>query len=149
MKNLMALGKLLILTVAFTSIVGCSIQQTQPYLQQGSMPESRNTNFDSPSSIGDLYANLFTELQYRLTREQKRKQTAAVYAALESDYGQVYRWYEHDARGAVKAVHGYPRNNGFCRVVFSQIESGNKTRQFKETACVRSNSDSWKFYPMN
>ena len=114
------------------------------------MPDRQQTNFDSVSSTSNLYAKLINELQYRLTDEQKRKQTAAVYGALNSDYGVVFKWYERNARGAVKAVHGYPRNNGYCRVIFSQIESNGSVRQFQETACTkRTNSGNWKFYPIN
>ena len=134
MKDLMVLGKLLTLAVVLTSVVGCSTTSaTKPYLQ--------------PGSIADSFNSHITEIQYRLTPEQKRQHTAAVHAALESEYGTVYTWYKDDARGGVKAVHGYPIRNGFCRVVYSRIERKGRAREFTETACHKQLKQGWKFYP--
>lgn len=145
MRNLTVLGKLLTLAVVLTSVVGCAA--SQPYVQSGSIRDT--TDFNNIGEIAKRFNLLTMELSYRLTPEQKRKQTAAVYAALESDYGEVYTWYDDDARGMVKAVHGYPRSfrQGYCRVIFSQIERGASVRSFKETACANHDTP-WTFQPM-
>jgi len=145
-KNLMALGKLLTLTVMFASIVGCAAPMGQSYLQSGSIRDT--TDYESVGSIVSRFEQLGTELGYRLSDQQKTKQTHAVYAALESNYGTVYTWYEGNARGAVKAVHGYPNWSGFCRVVYSQVEKNGEVRTFEETACTRGTNEQWRFKAM-
>lgn len=150
MKNLMALGKSLTLAATIISVTGCSINQSKPYTQVGSIRASEDqAQMDSMKDTFGIYATLITELTYRLNVDQKRKQTSAVYAALESDYGDVYRWYEGDARGAVKAVHGYPHNSGVCRVIYSAIERKGRTRHFKETACRSYTQEEWKFQALD
>ena len=144
MKSLMVAGKLLILTVVLGSLVACS--HTQPMEQSESIRRSASANYDPAGSIVHFVYNMGKYSYFSLTAEQKRKQNAAVYAALESDYGVVHEWYEYDARGAVKAVHGYPINSGFCRTVYSMIEVKGKQRHFEETACKSSGTQhAWRF----
>jgi surface antigen len=94
----------------------------------------------------EMLYNLGKYNYFSLTKAQKQKQNAAVHAALSSDYGVVHEWYEHDARGAVKAVHGYPINSGYCRVIYSQVQVKGKSRHFEETACQSSGTlNQWRF----
>ena len=142
MKNLTAVGKYLILMVTLGSVAACS---STPPTQSTSVDGAVVREYHNPvSSVAVLY-NLFQYNKYSLNEEQKRKQTAAVYAALESDYGQVYSWYEYDARGAVKAVHGYPQGSGFCRVIYSTIEVDGVQRNYEETACQEAGHNGWRF----
>lgn len=144
MKSLMAVGKLLTLTVVLGSLVACS--HSQPMQQSESVRRSAAANYDPAGSIIQFAFNMGKYNYFALTPEQKRKQNAAVYAALESEYGVVHEWYEYDARGAVKAVHGYPINSGFCRTIYSMIEVKGKERHFEETACQSSATrNSWRF----
>lgn len=142
MKNLMALGKYLTLTVVLGSVVGCA---SYPMQNSDSIRRSAAAQYEPGFHSITLAMNLWKWNHYSLTAEQKRKQNSAVYAALESDYGTVYNWYEDDAQGAVKAVHGYPINSGFCRVVYSMIEVKGKQRHFEETACQSTGHDGWRF----
>ena len=143
MKNLTAVGKSLILTVTLGSLIGCA---SQPMQQSESIRRSASVH-TSGASINalDLILGMSKYDYFSLTENQKRQQNAAVYAALESDYGVVYDWYDSNARGAVKAVHGYPIQSGTCRVIYSMIEVKGKERHFEETACTSSGHKGWRF----
>jgi surface antigen len=138
----MALGKFLTLTVLLGSLVGCGNlpQQSESTRRSASVDYYQGTH-----SV--LFAlNLLEWQGHTLSDEQKRKQNSAVYAALESDYGTRYDWFEDTARGSVKAVHGYPINSGYCRVIYSLIEVKGKSRHFEETACQSSGTQNeWRW----
>ena len=142
MRNLTALGKFLTLTVLLGSLTACgNLPQ-----QSESISRSANTSYYSPTNSFLFAMNVLNWQSHTLSDEQKRKQNSAVYAALESDYGTVYNWYEHDARGSVKAVHGYPISSGYCRVIYSLIEVKGKSRHFEETACQSSGTQNqWRW----
>ena len=94
------------------------------------------------SAVHDVYI----VSKYGLNNTQKHKQTQAVHTALESDYGKTVYWYERDAMGAVKAVHGYPQGRGFCRVLYSSVTVRGHSREFQETACKKNyESSRWYF----
>jgi len=142
-KNLTALGKYLILTVLLGSLGACS--STSPYQQSASIVRSAEIDYANNANAFTLLYNLGKYQYFRLTEEQKRKQSGAVYAALNSEYGTIYNWYESNAMGAVKAVHGYPQSSGFCKVIYSQIIINNKERTFEETACRDVGHEGWRF----
>ena len=141
MKNLTAVGKLLTLMVTLGSLVGCA---SQPMQQSESIRRSAAVHSGGINAF-DFIFNMSKYNYFSLTDAQKRQQNAAVYAALESDYGVVYDWYDGNARGAVKAVHGYPIQSGTCRVVYSMIQVKGKERHFEETACTSSGHKGWRF----
>ena len=142
MRNLTALGKYLTLTVLLGSLIGCGHLPQQ----SESVHRSANTSYYSATHSFLFAMNVLKWQSHTLSDEQKRKQNSAVYAALESDYGTVYNWYEHDARGSVKAVHGYPINSGYCRVIYSLIEVKGESRHFEETACQSSGTQNqWQW----
>jgi len=141
-KRLAVLPKLLILTAIIGSLTACGT--TSPY-QSESLRKPATTRNASPSLLVGAFETAFINLRYGLSEEQKSMHTAAVYTALESDYGKVINWYGGDAKGAVKAVHGYPQGGGYCRVVISQITVKDKSRDFKETACTNTDIDGWRF----
>ena len=143
MKNLTAVGKSLILTVTLGSLIGCA---SQPMQQSESIRRSASV-YTSGTGVNalDLIIGMSKYDYFSLTENQKRQQNAAVYAALESDYGVVYDWYDSNARGAVKTVHGYPIQSGTCRVVYSMIQVKGKERHFEETACTSSGHKGWRF----
>ena len=142
MKNLMAVGKSLILTVTFVSLVGCAGHSVN---QSASVTNSVTGPYHAAVSSADLLWQFTQDFNYRLNDKQKSKQTHAVYAALESDYGMVYKWFEGDAMGAAKAVHGYPQGSGFCKVVYTTVAVKNRQRSFEDTACKEEGHDGWRF----
>jgi surface antigen len=142
-KNLTAVGKSLILTVTLGSLIGCA---SQPMQQSESIRRSVAIHTTGASiNALDLIFGIAKYDYFSLTENQKRQQNAAVYAALESDYGVTYDWYDRNARGAVKAVHGYPIQSGTCRVIYSMIQVKGKERHFEETACTSSGHKGWRF----
>lgn len=143
MKNLTVLLKSLILTVTLASITACST--SSPYQSQ-SISRPAMINSDTSASAA-VYAveSAFITMRYGLDDVQKQKQSAAVHAALNSEYGEIFHWYERDAKGSVKAVHGYPMGSGFCRVLYSQITVKGRSRHFEETACTKVGLSGWRF----
>jgi surface antigen len=94
----------------------------------------------------DVMQGIYLTSKYGLDTQQKQKQTGAFYTALESDYGKVISWYERDAKGHVKAVHGYPQGSGFCRVIYSLVTVKGRSRHFEETVCKKHYEDTrWHF----
>ena len=101
MRNLTVVGKFLILTALLGSITACG---TLPQ-QSASVQRSASVSNEGTSAIMFAF-NVFEWSRYSLNEEQKRKQNSAGYAALESDYGTIYKWYEENAKGEFKAVPG-------------------------------------------
>tara|TARA_R110000851_G_scaffold271118_1_gene423695 strand:- start:380 stop:976 length:597 start_codon:yes stop_codon:yes gene_type:complete len=141
-RNLTVVGKFLTLMVILGSISACS--STTPY-QTASVQQSVSGPYNSVNSSVTLAFNLMRDYYGRLTTAQKQKQSGAVYSALEGEYGVVHQWYDSNAMGAVKAVHGYPQGSGFCKVIYSTIVVDNKQRSFDETACKEAGHDGWRF----
>lgn len=145
MRNLTAVGKFLILTVLLGSITACS--SNSPY-QSSSVYAPVVSPYDSSTASLYLAYKQVLESNYRLDNEQKNKQTGAVYSALDSEYGVVYKWFHGDAMGAVKAVHGYPQGSGYCKVIYSTVIIRDKQRNFEETACKEEGHQGWRFIVM-
>jgi len=138
----MVVGKFLILTALLISITACG---TLPQ-QSESINRSAKANYSPGASSLTFVIDVLDWSRHTLTDEQKRKQNSAVHAALESDYGIVYNWYEDTAKGSVKAVHGYPISSGYCRVIYSMITVKGKSRHFEETACQSSGTQNeWRW----
>jgi surface antigen len=139
---LTVVGKFLILTALLISITACG---TLPQ-QSESINRSAKANYSPGASSLTFVIDVLDWSRHTLTDEQKRKQNSAVHAALESDYGIVYNWYEDTAKGSVKAVHGYPISSGYCRVIYSMITVKGKSRHFEETACQSSGTQNeWRW----
>lgn len=138
----MVLGKFLTLTALLGSLSACG---TSMYQESKSVTSSASANYGPVGDIFTLGYRIGKDQYYTLNESQKRKQTHAVYSALENDYGKEFYWYENDAKGVVKAVHGYPMGSGFCRVVYSMIEKRGAQRTFDETACKEAGHNGWRF----
>lgn len=134
MKNLTVVLKSLILTATLSSLVACS---STPYQTKAIEVPTVQSPYGGVSLMVDVVNAVYITSRYGLDSEQKQKQTAAFYTALESDYGKVISWYERDAMGHVKAVHGYPQGRGFCRVIYSQVTVKGRSRHFEETVCKK------------
>ena len=113
--------------------------------QSASVNNSVVGPYEAPISIANVAYDLYRDWNYKLDDVQKSKQTHAVYAALESEYGVEYKWYHGNAMGVVKAVHGYPQGSGFCKVIYSTVMKNNKMRNFKDTACRHEAREGWHF----
>lgn len=143
MKNLTAPLKSLILTATLASLAGCA--SSNPYQSQSIQLPAVSSKYSSAGITLYAVENLFNTAVYGLDRSQKEKQTAAVYAALNGEYGDRFEWYDRDAKGSVKAVHGYPQGSGFCKVVYSLITVKGRSKHFEETACRKVGYEGWRF----
>lgn len=144
MKSLTVVWKSLILTATLSSLAACST--VTPYQSKSvTQPTVKGPGAEVGLvmyALGDLY----TSSVYGLDEEQKLQQDAAVHTALENEYGRVVSWYDRDAMGHVKAVHGYPEGRGYCRVIFSSITVRGRSKEFTETACREYyDSRGWRF----
>lgn len=134
--------KYLILMVLLGSIAGCSSQSAY---QSRTTTQTVGGPYNNHGSAYILAYNVAMDYGYKLDRNQKRKQTHAVYTALESEYGQEFKWYDGNAFGIVKAVHGYPQGSGFCKVIYTTLVKKQVVRNFEETACKESGHPGWRF----
>jgi len=135
------LGKLLISTVIIASLGGCASHSSY----QSASSKFAATELERGSSVYQVTTNMFKWYSSRLTKQQSHKHSMAVRNALESDYGVEYSWYEDNAMGRVKTVHGYPQGSGFCRVVFSEVHINGSARSYEETACKETGHPGWRF----
>ena len=142
MRNLTVAGKFLISMVLLGSLTACGAHSP---LQSNSVQNSVVGPWGHSNSAVYYGYKLWQEKEYRLNDLQKTKQTASVYSALEGDYGVAYKWYEKDAWGAAKAVHGYPQGSGFCKVVYTMLVVRDKQKTFEETACKEEGHKGWRF----
>jgi surface antigen len=143
-RNLTVALRSLILTATIISLGACST--TTPYQTSAVQVPAVNSPTGGTSIMVDVVNGLYITNKYGLDKQQKQKQTAAFYTALDSDYGKVISWYERNAMGHVKAVHGYPQGRGFCRVVYSQVTVKGRSRHFEETVCKKHLDDvRWHF----
>ena len=54
-------------------------------------------------------------------------------------------WFEGNAFGAAKAVHGYPQGSGFCKVIYTTVKVNNRQRAYEDTACKEAGHEGWRF----
>ena len=143
MRSSMVVLKSLILTTIIVSISACS---STPYQTRAVDVPAVKSPTGGASLMVDVMQGIYLTSKYGLDTQQKQKQTGAFYTALESDYGKVISWYERDAKGHVKAVHGYPQGSGFCRVIYSLVTVKGRSRHFEETVCKKHYEDTrWHF----
>jgi surface antigen len=143
-NSLTAALKSLTLMVTLSSLGACT--STSPYQSQSiSQPTVTGPGIETGLIVSTV-GNIYVSKKFSLNDVQKSKQSAAVHAALESDYGKVISWYERDAMGHVKSVHGYPQGRGYCKVIYTSVTVRNRSMQFEETACQNYyDSRGWKF----
>ena len=128
-----------------SSLTACASHNSPYQSRTVSQPVVKDPNAGVGLLLGSI-SNAYIISTYGLDNAQKHQQSSAVYAALESEYGKVVSWYDRDAMGHVKAVHGYPQGRGYCRVIFSAVTVKGRTREFTETACQNYyDSRGWKF----
>lgn len=136
-------GKLLTVCILTNLLVACASTQ-ETYISH-SVNSSANDSYQSNKSSINVVANLFQWKMNKLPYTDQVKQEQAVFFALDnSNEGEVIEWFGDNSSGKVSVVMSYPMGSGYCRVIFSQINYKNKSRDFKETAC-RNGSVDWKF----
>ena len=124
------------------SLAGCMGHSVN---QSASVKNSVVGPYGGASSSVDIMWNMYKDFHFKLDDSQKQKQTSTVYAALEGEYGVVYKWFEGNAFGAAKAVHGYPQGSGFCKVIYTTVKVNDRQRTYEDTACKEAGHDGWRF----
>jgi len=141
-------GRLLILSLLCSSLIGCAGSNKQTYVSH-SVGSSANNSYQANTSYVTTVTNFFKWQMHKLPKEDQLKQEQAVFFALNnSDEGEVIQWYgnqDEGSHGKVSIAMTYPQGSGYCRVVFSQINYKGKTRDFKETACRNGPDQRWRF----
>jgi len=138
-------GKLLTVSILISLLGGCASNQ-ETYISH-SVNSSANNSYQPTRSSVDIVSNFLQWRMSKLPHEDQVKQEQAVFFALDnSDEGEVVEWYSdiNNSSGKVSIMMSYPQGSGYCRVIFSQINYNNKSRDFKETAC-RNGSVDWRF----
>lgn len=144
-KNLMALGKWLILSSSLF-ITACGT--TTSVNKSISTDKSVSHNYTHAGTGVEVFYNFMRHNMGKLTKEDSEKQNQAVFFALDNlEEGKVVSWHnvKQDTHGFVKIVMSYPNGSGYCRVVFTQIQKKSKIRDFKETACRDVAYQGWQF----
>ena len=120
---------------------GCS---SQPYYGK----ISTANNYTQNTSIVDLAFNWGKHSAYSVPSAERDKHEMCVYFALDNlDLGQTCDWYANDnsASGVVKVVSHSPSGSGWCTTVFNTVNYKGKTKNWQETACVKSAGEKWYF----
>jgi len=94
-----------------------------------------------------MVSNFFSWKMHKFPAEDQLKQEQAVFFALNnSTEGDVVEWFgnSNNSHSEVMIAMTYPQGGGYCRVVMSQINYKDKSRDFKETAC-RNGDTRWQF----
>lgn len=141
----MVVGRLLILSLCI-SLLGACASNKETYISS-SVGSSANNSYSPNKSYINMVSNFFSWKMHKLPAEDQLKQEQAVFFALNnSTEGEVVEWFgaSDNSHGKVMIAMTYPQGGGYCRVVMSQINYKDKSRDFKETAC-RNGDTRWQF----
>jgi len=142
----MVAGRLLILSLCISLLGGCASNK-ETYVSS-SVGSSANNSYSPNTSYINLVSNFFSWKMHKLPTDDQVKQEQAVFFALNnSTEGDVVEWFgdAENSHGKVMIAMTYPQGGGYCRVVMSQINFKNKSRDFKETACRNGPDARWRF----
>ena len=145
-KNLMALGRWLILGSSLILLTACGTT-TNPNKSISSQ-KSVSHDYTYAGTGVEIWYNFVRNSMGKLDQEDRVKQDKAVFFALNNlEEGKVVAWHnmKQDTHGFVKIVMSYPHGSGYCRVILTQIKKKSKTRDFKETACRDIAYQGWQF----
>jgi len=144
--EVMVVGRLLILSLCI-SLLGACASNKETYISS-SVGSSANNSYYPNKSYINMVSNFISWKMHKLPTEDQLKQEQAVFFALNnSTEGDVVEWFgnENNSHGKVAIAMTYPQGGGYCRVILSQINYKDKTRDFKETACRNGPDNRWRF----
>lgn len=145
--EVMVVGRLLILSLCISFLGACASQKST-YISN-SVGSSANNSYSPNKSYVNIVSNFFSWKMHKLPHEDQIKQEQAIFFALDnSEEGEVIEWFgnnDNHSHGKVMVAMTYPQGSGYCRVVLSQINYKDKTRDFKETACRNGPDNRWRF----
>ncbi len=145
-KNLMAVGKYLIILTTSFLLVGCGANTLTH--NSYSTVASTNADYGNTGSTINVATNYFKWSTNRMSAVDRKQQEQAVFFALNTlKPGEITDWYNGNtgAHGKVMVAMSYPQGSGYCKTIFSQIVYKGKQRDFSETACINAVDNTWLF----
>jgi|TARA_B100001248_G_scaffold131188_1_gene98456 surface antigen len=147
-KNSTVVGKSLIILTISLFLTACGATSQQYSSTSISTGASTAQYYHSKNSMLGLGINYFKWTYHMMEPYDREQQQHAIFFALNNlQNGETTRWYNGNtgAKGAVQVAMTYPQGSGYCRVLMSQIYYKGKQRDFKETACINSVDNTWRF----
>ena len=147
-KNSTAVGKSLIILTTSVLLTACGATSQNFSTTSYSTGASAEQYFHPTNSTVSVVLNYAKWSYHMMEPYDREQQQHAIFFALNNlQNGETTRWYNGNtgARGAVQVAMTYPQGSGYCRVLMSQIVYKGKQRDFKETACINSVDNTWRF----
>jgi surface antigen len=146
-KNLMAVGKSLIILITSIGLLSACSSNTLLHTSESSYASTQSNYQPVNTSVGAMINYMSWNINRMEPYDQKQQEQSVFFALNNLQNGEVTRWYNGNtgAQGAVKVAMTYPQGSGYCRVIMSQIFYNGKQRDFKETACINAVDNSWRF----
>lgn len=147
-KNSTVVGKSLIILIISLGLTACGSTSQQFSTTSYSTGASAEQNYHPANSTVAVAINYVKWSYHMMEPYDREQQQHAIFFALNNlQNGETTRWYNGNtgAKGAVQVAMTYPQGSGYCRVLMSQIVYKGKQRDFKETACINSVDNTWRF----
>jgi surface antigen len=147
-KRSTAVGKSLIILTISLGLSACGATSQNYSTTSYSTGASTEQYFHPTNSTVSVMLNYAKWSYHMMTPYDREQQQHAIFFALNNlQNGETTRWYNGNtgAKGAVQVAMTYPQGSGYCRVLMSQIVYKGKKRDFKETACINSVDNTWRF----
>lgn len=128
-----------LLTLIFLTS-GCATHE--PYY--GEMSTAKN--YSQPRSITGVLFNIGKHNAYSVPYEGRQKHELCVYHALDNlNIGEECEWATRNAFGHVQVMSHQPVGSGYCTTLLSSVKYKGKTKTWRDTACLQTASNNWKF----
>jgi hypothetical protein len=106
------------------------------------------TDYNRPSDMVSIFTNIYKQFDGTLARHDRETHIKTIiFAAGSLDNGQVAVWSNPENRtaGRVKVVLTKPVQGGYCRLLYTEVEKGDRVREYSEYACKTIDSQYWSF----
>ena len=131
-KNLMVLGKLLIL-LSISPVQANDIQNPRFF-------EYRSGNF-----VNQLVTFSFGWFKTLSDSQKQFYEQSLYHALLSSENGEKVEWYKDDASGYAVPVVTWPTGSGHCRRLYIQAIAYGVEKNMSATACYDNAQDNWRW----
>jgi surface antigen len=131
-KNLMVLGKLLILILV-----------NPVYANDISNP--RFFEYRSGSFVNRLADISFGWFKTLTPAQTDAYQQSLMHAVMAAETGERVFWYRENAGGYAEPVYTWPNGSGYCRRIHIQVTAHGMNRSTAATACYDNAHDNWRW----
>lgn len=120
-----------------------AIDQYGQKTELANFPEPDFADYKTRDIMGVLFAGI-EGWRHGLNTEQKHMHFKAIKNSLsQSSNGQGYRWNSGNAGGVVTVVATFPSSQGYCKIIHTLVQSGNRRVADSARACYNNSTDSW------